>query len=295
VAVSLQQLRYFVVVAEERQITAAARRLHMAQPALSQAIHALERDLGVDLLDRGRQGVTPTPAGRRFATMAARAVAAVDDAVAGVRSDAERRLVIGVEPGAPLDDLVTGFHAVCPEIEVVLRAVSFATELSAIRDGDVDVGFVFPLYREPAVTLEPVARIPPVVHCAWDSRLAREGTVHFAQIAEEPMPARHPSVPDEFAELFHLTAIRGHGPVVVDDAPTTVGETTALLATGRAIAVSPAGLRFPVPCPLATVPLLGVPPFVLSLAYRAGERSPTVDAFLSHVRAFRAPAWAHAP
>ena len=40
----------------------------MAQPALSQAIHALERDLGVDLLDRGRQGVTPTAAGRRFAT-----------------------------------------------------------------------------------------------------------------------------------------------------------------------------------------------------------------------------------
>jgi len=295
VAVSLQQLRYFVVVAEERQITAAARRLHMAQPALSQAIHALERDLGVDLLDRGRQGVTPTAAGQRFATMAARAVAAVDDAVAGVRGDGKRRLVIGVEPGAPLDDLLTGFHAAFPEIEVIVRVLSFVTELSAIRDGEVDVGFVFPRYREPTVTLEPVARIPPVVHCAWDSRLAREGTVHFAQIAEEPMPAQHPSVPDEFAELFHLTAIRGHGPVVVDDAPTTVGETTALLATGRAIAVSPAGLRFPVPSPLATVPLLGVPPFVLSLAYRAGARSPPVDAFLSHVRAFRAPAWAHAP
>ena len=89
-AVSLQQLRYFVVVAEEGQITAAARRLHMAQPALSQAIHALERDLGVDLLDRGRQGVTPTAAGRRFATMAARAIAAVDDAVADVRLDGTR-------------------------------------------------------------------------------------------------------------------------------------------------------------------------------------------------------------
>lgn len=65
-AVSLQQLRYFVAVSEERQITAAARRLHMAQPALSQAIHALERDLGVDLPERGRQGVTPTAAGARF-------------------------------------------------------------------------------------------------------------------------------------------------------------------------------------------------------------------------------------
>ena len=60
-------------------------------------------------------------------------------------STGRRRLVIGVEPGAPLDDLVTGFHAAFPEIEVIVRVVSFATELSAIRDGDVDVGFLFPL------------------------------------------------------------------------------------------------------------------------------------------------------
>jgi DNA-binding transcriptional LysR family regulator len=293
VAVSLQQLRYFVVVAEERQITAAARRLHMAQPALSQAIHALERDLGVDLLDRGRQGVTPTAAGRRFAQMAARAVAAVDEAVADVRREGHPRLVIGVEPGAPLDDLVTGFHAAFPEIEVIVRVVTFATELSAIRDGDVDVGFLFPPYREPTVTLEPLVSIPAVVHCGWETSLARERTVRFEQIAEAAMPARHPDVPIEFADLFHLTAARGRPPPTVEEAPTTVEETVALLATGRAIAVSPAGVRFPTPSPVATVPLVDVPPFVLSLAYRTDERSPAVAAFLHYVRAFQGAAWVH--
>jgi DNA-binding transcriptional LysR family regulator len=58
------QLRYFVTVAEEGQMTRAARKLHLAQPALSQAIAQLERELGVDLLERHARGVTLTPARR---------------------------------------------------------------------------------------------------------------------------------------------------------------------------------------------------------------------------------------
>lgn len=181
-----------------------------------------------------------------------------------------------------------------PEVEVIVRVVSFVTELSAIRDGEVDVGFVFPLYREPTVELEPVARVPAVVHCGWETNLARERRVRFHQVAEEAMPARHPAVPDEFADLFHLTAVRGRPPPTVEETPTTVEETVALLATGRAIAISPAGVRFATPSPVATVPLLDVPPFVLSRAYRTGERPPAVEAFLRYVRTFQGRAWIHA-
>jgi len=62
----LRQLRYFVAVAEEGQMTAAAQKLHLAQPALSQGIAQLERQLGVELLRRNPHGVTLTPAGGSF-------------------------------------------------------------------------------------------------------------------------------------------------------------------------------------------------------------------------------------
>jgi len=62
----LRQIQYFVAVAEEEQITRAARKLHLAQPALSQAIAQLESQLGVALLERHAHGVTLTAAGEAF-------------------------------------------------------------------------------------------------------------------------------------------------------------------------------------------------------------------------------------
>ena len=74
-------LRYFVTVAEEGQITRAAEKLHVAQPAVSQAIAHLESDLGVELLERHPRGVSLTAAGEAFLAKARIAVASADDAV----------------------------------------------------------------------------------------------------------------------------------------------------------------------------------------------------------------------
>src|SRR6185369_4288711 len=60
----LRRLEYFLAVVEHGRVTSAAAALHVAQPSLSQAIRALERDLGVELFRRDGRGLTPTEAGR---------------------------------------------------------------------------------------------------------------------------------------------------------------------------------------------------------------------------------------
>ena len=64
--VEFRQLRYFVAVAQDGQMTRAAQRLALAQPALSQAIARLEQQVGVKLLERHPRGVSLTPAGEAF-------------------------------------------------------------------------------------------------------------------------------------------------------------------------------------------------------------------------------------
>jgi DNA-binding transcriptional LysR family regulator len=66
----LRELRAFIAVAEEGGLSAAARRLHVSQPSLTQTMRALERELGVGLLTRTSIGTAPTDAGRTLLTEA---------------------------------------------------------------------------------------------------------------------------------------------------------------------------------------------------------------------------------
>ena len=79
---SLSQLQYFVVVAEEQHITRAAERLRISQPPLSRQIQALEDELGQPLFERRGRGIQLTAFGRYFATKASAILAHVESVVA---------------------------------------------------------------------------------------------------------------------------------------------------------------------------------------------------------------------
>ena len=79
-ALTLKQLRYFIAAAQTGQISHAAMELNISQSAITTAVQALEAQLGVRLLDRSPQGVTPTIEGARFLNHARNISAAVDDA-----------------------------------------------------------------------------------------------------------------------------------------------------------------------------------------------------------------------
>ena len=91
----LRQLRCFAVLAEELNFGRAARRLNVAQPAVSQQIARLEADLDVSLFDRNRSSVHLTEAGKALHTDARRILDLVDVATANVRNqDVYKRQVV---------------------------------------------------------------------------------------------------------------------------------------------------------------------------------------------------------
>lgn len=88
---SLSQIRYFVAVAEEKNVGRAARRLRIAQPPISRHIRSLEDELGASLFTRTARGMELLPAGEVFLDRARKILEAVDEAANATRSAATGR------------------------------------------------------------------------------------------------------------------------------------------------------------------------------------------------------------
>jgi DNA-binding transcriptional LysR family regulator len=144
----LRQLTAFVAVAEEGGLSAASRRLHISQPALSQTVSSLERELGIKLLERSSSGVRPTEAGAALLSEA-RAILARHDQALRRMSDFTTEgggvLRLGVPLELPADLLertLAKFSANRSDTRVIPRHLSTAAQLSALRGGELDVGLV---------------------------------------------------------------------------------------------------------------------------------------------------------
>jgi DNA-binding transcriptional LysR family regulator len=146
--VEFRELAAFVAIAEEGGLSAASRRLHISQPALSQTVNGLERELGMKLLVRSSTGVQPTEAGMAFLAEARELLARRDQAVATMAEltadgggDIRLGIPLELDPDV-LPSALTRFTAKYPETRVVPRQLSTAAQFSALRDDTLDVGLV---------------------------------------------------------------------------------------------------------------------------------------------------------
>ena len=145
----VRQLRYFLAIVDHGSVHRAAQELFVAQPSVSQALRALERDLGTDLFHRTGRRLVLTPAGERLIDPARTVLRDVElaratvEAVHGLKSG---RLVLSAMPSqavSPLAPMITRYRAEYPLVEVVVRAAGTPPEVvAAVRAGDAELGML---------------------------------------------------------------------------------------------------------------------------------------------------------
>ncbi|WP_219212206.1 LysR family transcriptional regulator [Variovorax boronicumulans] len=160
-----RQLRAFIAVFEERNITAAAQRIHLSQPALSGSIRLLEASLGTTLFLRKARGVDLTDDARSLYPQARRMVAEADDLAQRFRQRGEREcLTIGVEQDvarATVQHLATTAHACVPGLQLRLLAGCEGDARLASEDLRCEDELFLPILSEGYVLASPAAYPAP--------------------------------------------------------------------------------------------------------------------------------------
>src|SRR6478735_10107363 len=146
--VELRLWRQFVAVAEELHFGRAARRLHMTQPPLTQAIAQLERLLGVRLFERSKRSVELTAAGAALLPQARELLARAQSLPAQARAAAGgaigrlRIAFVSTVGFSLLPEWLRAFRARHPQVQMELIEATGDVQLEAIARGEIDAGFM---------------------------------------------------------------------------------------------------------------------------------------------------------
>ena len=247
--IELRHFRYFLVVAEELHFSRAADRLDIAQPPLSQMIQRLEHELGMSLFHRTKRRVSLTDAGIIFQEEAKRTLAQAERAVSCVRRASKGelgRLVVGFIGSATysvLPPIIRRFREQYPDVDLNLQELSTVQQVRALREGQLQVGFLRPFEQEPTLKSTVVLQEPLLVALPEHHRLSPQAKISMRMLANESFILFPRLLASELHDqIISLCQHARFSPHVVQEAmqlPTIV----SLVAAGIGIAVIPASLQ----------------------------------------------------
>jgi DNA-binding transcriptional LysR family regulator len=281
--IELRQMRYFIAVAEELNFTRAAERLHLAQQALSASIRRLEEQLGVALFVRSTRRVELTTAGAVLVGGARAVVDAAADAVERVRQVAEGRsgrITIGFSTaagGVPVvRRIIRTFAERTPGVDIRTEEHDFSDPSAGLADASVDVAFIFgplPVDGLAALTL---VREDRVLAIRPEHPLATRTTVDAEDLRDLPW-LRVPADRGPWPTFWFRNEGEGPtGPLI-----RTADEWVTAIESGRGAAFTmPTVMQDFTTARIAVIPVEGLPPAEVLLAWRPERSDPVITAFI---------------
>ena len=268
----LRHLRYFLAVAEERQLTRAAARLHIQQPPLSQQIHALEEEVGFALFVRMARGVELTPAGAAFADDVRALMLGLDQSIVKASRIAAGQLGsvrIALTSSSAFHPLIPAaireFREAYPEITIDLSELNAAEIIERMLSGRIDAAILrkpietpdtlqFDLLLEENMMLVLPAGnrlLTPSTRNGASPTLKRVSPqlnrasprIALSALAEESFIfVRRPGAPGMYADFIEACTAVGFNPHVVTEVPRMVTAIN-LVAAGAGVTLVPASMQ----------------------------------------------------
>lgn len=282
-----KKLRYFLAVVEAGSITAAARRIPIAQPALTRQIRLLEESIGARLFERDRKGVSLTQAGRYLHAASRRLLAELDGMAKRTRAISDGYsddLSIGITtihsciPG--ISSLISRFRTQHPGIRLTLEIMLSGPQSRAIVDGSLDAGILFTEQEEDdELVYLPLAsyRMAVIVNRLHPLNAEVPDSLH-AFAAEPFIRFSRDSTPGSYDRVDNCFRQAGIVPNTIQECHDDI-TIRSLVAAGMGYAIMPGimarGERELMAYELDDLDISSQ----LVLAYRQGGRSSAVEAF----------------
>ena len=290
----LRHLRYFVAVGEDQHYGRAARRLRVAQPALSRQIQDLEEEVGFELFERLPRGVRLSAAGKHFLEDARRILREVNEAAA--RAGRVARGLSGTLRVAFTEDAlwrgvvpesVRRFREMQPDAELQLEPLGSLDQLEAIRSGRLDAGFVYNMPKaDPDLDGLPVAMKRFELAVSTGHPLTKLKELRLRDLTDAPFvwfPRwGNPALYDRMMHACFRGGLKS--PRIVQEG---FDESTALglVATGLGVAWVLGTARWRRPKGVVIMPVVDFNvPMPLALAWRKDNKSPLLARFVIEVR-----------
>ncbi len=286
----LRHLRYFVAVAEEKNITtAASNRLHTSQPSLSRQLKDLELEVGTELFVRTARGIDLTPAGTAFLEQARLTLSHAAEAIEAARRTARlsrESFTVGFLTGQEVDWLPWVTQVLrheLPGIEFKVVSLQSPSLANALQRAEVDLGFLR-VEPRPDLRFDVVAKEPLIVLMPSDHRLARMDVIDPREFTKEIFIG-YSDIPhvlrDVVAEYFDALniEIEPTGYLLND-----FGTGISLVSSTGGVTLLPAYVESLMPRSVVSRKLKGVQPTIdIAVGYRKDNPSPILRHVLDNI------------
>jgi DNA-binding transcriptional LysR family regulator len=290
--VEFRQLKYFIAVAEERSFSRAAERLHISQPPLSTQVMMLEKELGVQLLDRSNRGVSLTTAGAVFYEEMRAVLLRLEQGKTRAQQAGQGHVgaisigFVSIADYGILPPALKEFRSRFPQVEVHLHELTTDAQIREMRLGRLDIGIALGPIREGDLSFEALTHEELMLAMPTGHRLAKaKGPSDLRAFSKEDfiIPPRD-IAPGLYDLMISRCSASGFVPRITQQAR-QMQTVISLVGAGMGVALVPASVQNLKRTGVQYARLKGASPGIdIGILTMPGASDPLHDNFISTLK-----------